>query len=400
MKQFLHRARHQCVYIWIGVLFLSLKGCSASDSHDREAKGGYRSIQGHTNEAVRIVDASEVPKLKGLCEQARRFGNEMYPKIVALFSDGSSTLPQQFDIVFKQQVDKADHGGMAIGTRIYLNGSELIKNPGNLEVLLIHEMAHVAQAYKWYRWRKIPMFWKEGIAAYVQYKLGYRDGRYCPQCSIEYPHYTSGYWCAGAFLLYLDTVHGSNIVRELNTSLRQGTYRLAFFSEMTGKSLEALWAEFQKTAAYTPLAAEANVLSLAFGKLAGRKPEDLQSRYEAYAKARPGGNFTIEARSVLIDLMIKGQQPGWSIGEPGQMSFGVLEGQVNEDYPIFRTFHGQKHGDSSVFHYSLSCASRRHSWKLVRAWRTDVEGNTINEFPIPQEKDRVGREPGVGEVKP
>ena len=40
--------------------------------------------------SVRKVDFSEVPEVKELAQRARRIGNEMFPKIVALLADGST----------------------------------------------------------------------------------------------------------------------------------------------------------------------------------------------------------------------------------------------------------------------------------------------------------------------
>jgi hypothetical protein len=51
--------------------------------------------------SVRKVDIHQVPEMKELAAHARQFGNEMYPKVLALLVDDPSTLPHQFDILFK-----------------------------------------------------------------------------------------------------------------------------------------------------------------------------------------------------------------------------------------------------------------------------------------------------------
>ena len=61
------------------------------------------------------------------------------------------------------------------------------------------------------------LLWK-GIADYARYKVGFTKGWGCPECSGEFPHYTSGWSCAGAFLLYLDKTYGSNVVRHARAS--------------------------------------------------------------------------------------------------------------------------------------------------------------------------------------
>src|SRR5689334_17650722 len=125
-------------------------------------------------EFVHKVDFSKTPEMKDLAERARRTGNEMYPKILALLSDDTSKLPRQFDIVFEKRLDDV---GQTLGTKVHLNADWFSKNPTNLDMVLVHEMAHVAQRYK----SEAPFYWKEGIADYVRYKLDYttRGGVFC-----------------------------------------------------------------------------------------------------------------------------------------------------------------------------------------------------------------------------
>jgi len=122
-----------------------------------------------------------------LAEHARRIGNEMYSKILALLADDSSTLPRRFDIVFKRHIE--GNFGQTVGATINLRAEWFAKNPTDLDETLIHEISHVAQKYPSKAWD----YWGEGIADYVCYKLGYTNEWNWPHCSFEYPHYTSGY---------------------------------------------------------------------------------------------------------------------------------------------------------------------------------------------------------------
>ncbi len=81
------------------------------------------------------------------------------------------------------------------------------------------------------------------------------------------------------------------------------------------------------------------------------------------------------ARKFLNDLRGKGQLPGWSINDEGTIYL--------EPYPNFEAFDGAKNGNSSVYHYKITQASEGGSWKLQKAWRTDQDGKTIEEFPLP-----------------
>lgn len=79
------------------------------------------------------------------------------------------------------------------------------------------------------------------------------------------------------------------------------------------------------------------------------------------------------AREFLDILKGEGRLPGWSVHEEGTL--------YREAYPDFEAFDGRKNGESSVYHYQVSRASEGGAWKLQKAWRTDQEGRTVEEFP-------------------
>ncbi|MDB6022962.1 MAG: Peptidase of plants and bacteria [Pedosphaera sp.] len=128
---------------------------------------------------VREVDYSQMPELHELASQMRLFGNEVYPKILALLGDDRSKLPQHFDIVFKQRLNSIGKGwlkneiaGLAYHRsfctpQIHLNATWSAQHSETVYFILIHEMTHVAQDYKWYRRYKMPYCWTEGIADYT-----------------------------------------------------------------------------------------------------------------------------------------------------------------------------------------------------------------------------------------
>jgi hypothetical protein len=357
---------------------------------------------------VRKVDIHQAPEMKELAEHARQFGNEMYPKVLAVLVDDNSMLPKQFDILFK----KRTWGGMpgvTLGTRIRLNAGWSAKNAVGLDAVLVHEMTHVAQRYRWYNWFKTPSYWTEGIADYVRYKLGYTHGWRCPQCGVEFPHYTYGYACAGAFLLFVDATYGSNVVRQLNAELRRGSYSEKFFAKATGKTLDELWVEFQKTTAFTPVAAEVNNLYNALGYLNGKPPRDVRIRFKAYLKQQPQTSDLLEAAremngkplkdvfrfyafirffddaaKFLQSQADKGRLPGFAEGEFSGTwpRMSDLE-SCGEPYPMSRTFSCVKNGDPSAYHYIVARESKDAPWKFERAWRTGPDGRVTEEYSVP-----------------
>ena len=393
-----------------------LSACVSSQTH----KGATVSAGGPAADKafVRRVDYSEAPEMKELAERARQIGNEMYPKVLAVLADDTSTLPQQFHIIFKKHTS-GGAPGTTLGTTIRLNAGWLTDNPGYLEAIVSHEMAHVAQHYKWYDSSKIPWYWREGIADYVRYKLGYTNGWGCPQCSAEFPHYTSGWSCAGAFLLYLEKTYDSNVVRQLNTELRRGAYSEQFFPRATARGLDELWAEFQKTPAFSPLAVEMNNLHEALGYVNGRAPADVPARFESYLKhqhaesdlnnlhralgyvngkppknvlneyiaylyfSRPEGALTEDALGLLGNLNEEGKLPGGFDRGKSSMAFESSEQAFSNAYPACRTFFVSQKGDPSLYYYVVVRASKDSAWKLQRAWRAGSDGRVIEDYPVP-----------------
>jgi hypothetical protein len=78
----------------------------------------------------------------------------------------------------------------------------------------------------------------------------------------------------------------------------------------------------------------------------------------------------------LKDLKKKGQLPGWTTDDKGQLAyFGPHSNPL--------TFTIRKTGDSLIYHYIIARASKDSPWKLQKAWQTDQNGRTIEEYPVP-----------------
>jgi len=84
----------------------------------------------------------------------------------------------------------------------------------------------------------------------------------------------------------------------------------------------------------------------------------------------------------LKRLKENGQLPGWSKHDEGAIRETVRFNWYKV-YPESAALDAQKNGDSSIYHYTLSRVSEGSPWKLERAWRTDPNGRTIEEYPVP-----------------
>jgi hypothetical protein len=97
---------------------------------------------------------------------------------------------------------------------------------------------------------------------------------------------------------------------------------------------------------------------------------------EVVAAARAAGN---SAFPLARKLMENGHLPGWSKEDRGTIK-RVFHFRLDPDTV---TFDAVKKGDSSTYHYEFTRASQASPWQLQKAWRTDQDDHTAEEYPIP-----------------
>lgn len=100
----------------------------------------------------------------------------------------------------------------------------------------------------------------------------------------------------------------------------------------------------------------------------------------------PGGAVTVQAGEFLLTLANEGKLPGFNQGEHGTMHAGIVDGNANtpsgsEQYPVSRVIHFSKRGNDSEYFYAVVLESNGGPWKLQRAWRTDPQGQLIENYP-------------------
>jgi Peptidase of plants and bacteria len=415
---------------FLTVLLTCLAGCASQ----RDVAWNSRTIL-PTN-AVRRLDYHEAPQAKELAARAQQLANEYYPSVVALLAEDGTTVPRQFDIIFKPHLNPGTPGVTVLLKRtIYLDTS-FWSDPGNyfdpatdsasaFNDAFVHEMAHVTQRpfvnaeslgdiARMLRLTstRVKAYWLEGVADHACFKLGFTtESLFCPKCSGNSPNYYAGYNCAGAFLLYLDSVYGSEIVRQLNACLRRQSDPAAFFKQYTGKPLAELWSDFQKTSAFTPSAARANDLQQTLGFVNGVPPRDFPKRFDAFLRRAPhgtetkgwlrgwpeaggtAGNPTLaismyaylsqpggSALSLLSRLRERYMLPGASRGDNGFWNRSFLNDSA-PTFPATNTLYFTR-TNKTICHYIVTRESAATRWKLQRAWTTDNLGKPLHEYSI------------------
>lgn len=361
-----------CLRAFPAILVYALAGCASFQS---------------TGKHVRSVDVSAAPELAMMVERVRQVGDHVYPHILALLEDESTKSPRQFDVRFSVKPD--GHPGETTGLTITLQAAWLRNNPADLERLLVHEMTHVAQNYP--ARKTIPAYWVEGMADYVCARLGYTNQWNVAECTASRPHYRSGYGCAAAFLLYVDDVHGSDVVRQLHRRLRNASYTEQVFELSTGKTLGELWSEFQSQAAYLAEAAAIARLYDEVGYEVGMPPpDDLGVRIQTRLQGAPAGRLTLEALEFVAGLAKQRRLPGsWSgegaMPERGEtLSLGPDPRSLLADspfeYPVTRTILGNRSASLETHHYEVTKMVAEGRWHLERAWLTAPGGEVIEQF--------------------
>lgn len=233
-------------------------------------------------------------------------------------------------------------------------------------------MTHVAQNYPPFRYHgwlvfayivgfkashpfaplpRYPLYWIEGIADYACAKLGHTNVSNCPECGRDYPDYHDGYKCAAAFLLYIDSIYGADVVRSLNAAIREGAYEDRFFQRETGRTLDELWSDFQKTSAYTPFAADLNELHQALAYQAGKPPKDINARLEKYFALHPDIKETYEMAPGGPQTLQNGPQSRiefiiYCRNQPdGEKILQSMEHDINEFHQALGFQNGKPPGD-------------------------------------------------------
>jgi hypothetical protein len=149
-------------------------------------------------------------------------------------------------------------------------------------------------------------------------------------------------------------------------------------------------AYFQRRSA-GPLPDGLDALRESLGFLNGRPPKDLEARFEALAKQKPGGWIFLDTMNFLHDLKKKGQLPGFLKNDAGygkiwfdtDLAYEWEHKAGPEDYPIVQTLMVYKKDDLSIYNYTVVQASPDAPWKLQRAWKAAPNGRILKDYPVP-----------------
>ena len=187
-----------------------------------------------------VVDVTDAPEMKEWADKVARVCERQYPMICeSLPSDGFKPLT-----VIRMTM-KSSYNGVAEagGGRITGSVKYFKANPNDIGAM-VHETVHCVQLY---RGRGNPGWLVEGVADYLRF-FKYEAVKPRP-LAPERAKYDGSYRTTAAFLAFLTETYDPQIVRKLNAIMREGKYKEDVWKELTGKPVEELGREWQKSLA-------------------------------------------------------------------------------------------------------------------------------------------------------
>lgn len=188
-----------------------------------------------------VIDVSDAPEMKVWAEKVARVCERQYPMICGeLMSDGFNPLT-----VIHMTLTN-DYKGVAYASGGRIVGSVKYFQSHQADIgAMVHETVHCVQLY---RGRGNPGWLVEGIADYIRF-FKYEGGRIGIRLTPERAKYNGSYRVTAAFLAFVVKQHGTQVVHKLNAAMRAGKYQEELWKELTGKTVEELGREWQKSLA-------------------------------------------------------------------------------------------------------------------------------------------------------
>lgn len=176
-------------------------------------------------------DIADAPEMKEWIEKVIRTCEKHYPMICDELASKDFKPTTQIRITMK-----SEYAGVAEASGSKIKGSvQFFKaNPGDIGAM-IHETVHCVQLY---RGRGLPGWLVVGIADYVRF-WKYEPGK-AGKVNPDRAKYDGSYRTTAAFLFFVTEKYDAKLVNKLNAFLREGTYDVKVWKEITGKTVEEL----------------------------------------------------------------------------------------------------------------------------------------------------------------
>jgi hypothetical protein len=163
---------------------------------------------------------------------------EVYPKLAKEYNPATIKAVKFFvDTAYKGVAATADG-------KVTFSSIWMVKHPEDIDVVT-HEVMHIVQDYG----RSVGPGWlTEGIADYARYKFGVdNEGAKWSLPALKPEHsYKNSYRITAGFFAWMEKSVKPGIIKTVDASLRDHTYTKDIWTKLTGKDLDALWADYVK----------------------------------------------------------------------------------------------------------------------------------------------------------
>lgn len=162
----------------------------------------------------------------------------VYPKLAKEYNPNTLKSVQFFvDTAYKGVA--ATTNGKVTYSSIWMN-----KHPEDIDVVT-HEVMHIVQDYG----NSVGPGWlTEGIADYARFKFGVdHAGAKWTLPALKPEHsYQNSYRITARFFAWIEKKVKAGTIKAVDASLRDHTYQPEIWTTLTGKDLDALWADYVK----------------------------------------------------------------------------------------------------------------------------------------------------------
>lgn len=187
-----------------------------------------------------VINRTDDPALNPIIDEFVNLYFKVYPKLTKKYALNPKEQLKKVTLEFDPSytgVAYADNG------KIVVSPNWILTRPDDV-ALFTHELTHIAQAYP--RYDNETWWVTEGIADYTRYVYGPHSGSWrLPEVVKETDNYNSGYRVTARFFLWLNQQKNHSTVDIINREMQHNTFDLDVFKEITGKTIDELWAEYR-----------------------------------------------------------------------------------------------------------------------------------------------------------
>ncbi len=160
---------------------------------------------------------------------------EVYPKMVKAYN---AKAPKRVILSIDTGYKKVAISGNG---KILIGDNWMSQHQEDTDIVT-HELMHIVQNFK----ALGPEWLTEGLAdcGRFQYGLNNVAADWGLPPAAPFQHYKMGYRVTARFLLWIDKYQKPNTIAMLNAKLKDDTYSSASWKEITGKTVDELWAMY------------------------------------------------------------------------------------------------------------------------------------------------------------